>query len=328
MSRLSHRGRALLLVSAVLVAAVLVLAACGGGGNEGGGTSTSPSPSGDQPVAGGTYNFPNGAEPVYLDPLQGNYESEGTQIQHQVFQQLVRYDTQPDGSMKTVPSLAESWDVNDDATVFTFHLRKGVMFQAPVSREVKAQDWADEWNRVTDKANGSLTSYILAPVKGCGDDGYWTDKTAKLSGVKVIDDYTLEVTLRYPFAEFPVTLGHAVTAVAPVDYIEQVGEKEFNKKPVGTGPYMVEKWVPNQYVELVKNPDYWDTENAGWVDRIHMPTIPDDQTMILEFKKGNLDYTDIPAARSRPARTPPRSNRASGSSRSGPASRHTSSAST
>ena len=106
MSRLSHRGRALLLVSAVLVAAVLVLAACGGGGNEGGGTSTSPSPSGDQPVAGGTYNFPNGAEPVYLDPLQGNYESEGTLIQHQVFQQLVRYDTQPDGSMKTVPSLA------------------------------------------------------------------------------------------------------------------------------------------------------------------------------------------------------------------------------
>ena len=291
MSRLTGRRRAILLIGAVLIAAVLVLAACGGGGGGTGGAS----PGGNQPKAGGTYNYPLGAEPVYMDPLQGNYESEGTQVGHQVFQELVQYVTQPDGSMKTMPSLAESWEPNADATVWTFHLKKGVMFQAPVSREVKAQDWVDEWNRVTDKANGSLTSYLLAPIKGCGDDGYWTDKTAKLSGVKALDDYTLEVTLRYPYAEFPVTLGHSVSAVAPADYIEQIGEKAFNLKPVGTGPYMVESWTAGKSVELVKNPDYWDKANAGYVDRIHMPIIPDDQTMMLEFKKGNLDYTEIPA---------------------------------
>jgi len=92
-----------------------------------------------------------------------------------------------------------------------------------------------------------------------------------------------------------VTLGHAVAAVAPVEYVTKVGQKAFNLKPVGTGPYMVESWQTGKSVELVKNPDYWDKASAGYVDRIHMPIIPDDQTMILEFKKGTLDYTEIPA---------------------------------
>jgi ABC-type transport system substrate-binding protein len=274
--------------------AAVALTACGGGG--GGGTTGG----GGQPKAGGTYNFPLGAEPVYLEPLQGNYESEGTQVLHQVFQGLVKYEIQPDGSMKTVGCLADSWSSNADATVWTFKLKQGVMFQPPVSREVKAQDWIDEWNRVTDKANGSLTSYILNPVQGCGDDGYWDNKTG-LTGLKALDDYTLEVTLRYPFSEFAVTLGHSVAAVAPVDYIKSLPgtpeeqQKAFNLKPVGTGPYMVESWTAGKSVELVKNPDYWDKANAGYVDRIHMPIIPDDQTMILEFKSGNLDWSDIPA---------------------------------
>jgi oligopeptide transport system substrate-binding protein len=284
--------RAVFLGAAVLAVAAFVLAACGSSGSTStGGATGNPS----QPQAGGMYNFALGAEPVYLDPVNGNYESEGTQVQHQVFQGLVKYETQPDGSMKTVPSLAESWSSNTDATVWTFKLKHGVMFQPPVSREVKAQDWIDEWNRVTDKKNGSLTSYIIAPIEGCGDDGYWTDPVKKLSGLKAIDDYTLQITLRYPFAEFPVTLGHAVAAVAPVDYITKVGPKAFNLKPLGTGPYMVDKWVPSQYVDLVKNPDFWDKANAGYVDKIHMPIFTDDQTELLEFKKGGLDYTDIPA---------------------------------
>jgi oligopeptide transport system substrate-binding protein len=290
-SRLSRRGRALVIVGAVLIAAVLVLAACGGGG--GGGSA---SPTSETPKAGGTYNYPLGAEPVYVDPLNGNYETEGTSIENQIFQGLVTYDQKDADSPLTVePCIAESWESNADATVWTFHLKKGVMFQAPVSREVKAQDFLDEWTRVTLEKNASNTSYIMAPIVGVNESGYQVDPAKGLTGVKVIDDYTLEVTLQYAFAEFPVTLGHMVAAVAPVDYINQVGPEAFNKKPVGTGQYMMENWVPNQYVDLVKNPDYWDKANAGYVDRIHMPIIPDDQTMLLEFKKGNLDYTEIPA---------------------------------
>jgi peptide/nickel transport system substrate-binding protein/oligopeptide transport system substrate-binding protein len=286
------RWHALFIVAAILVAAVVVLAACGGGASTT--TSTSASAAANtSPKPGGTFNFPLQANPVYLDPLQGNYESEGTQVQHQVFEGLMTYQLQKDGSMLAVPKIAESYDVNSNATVFTFHLKHGVMFQPPVSREVTAQDFVDEWNRVTNPANKSLTSYILAPIKGCNDSGYWSSK-AGLTGVKALDKYTLQVTLRYPFAEFPQTLGHAVAAVAPVDYINKIGEKAFNLKPVGTGPYMVQDWIQNTAVDLVKNPDYWDKANAGYVDKIHMPVYTNTQTEWLAFQKGDLDYTMVP----------------------------------
>lgn len=287
-----RKWRLLMLIAGLVVVAALALAACGGEEEETPGGTTG----GGEPKAGGVYNHPLGAEPVYVDPLNGNYEVEGTMVEHQIFEGLVAYDQKDKNSPITVvPRIAEKWESNADATVWTFYLKKGVMFQPPVSREVTAQDFKDEWERVTLEENGSATSYVLAVIKGVNDSGYMDDPAQGIPGVKVIDDYTLEVTLDYPFAEFPVTLGHAVAAVAPVEYIKEVGQKAFNTKPVGTGPYMMDKWVANQYLDLVKNPDYWDTENRGYVDRIHMAIIPDDQTMLLEFKNGNTDYTEIPA---------------------------------
>jgi peptide/nickel transport system substrate-binding protein/oligopeptide transport system substrate-binding protein len=299
-----RKRRGVFILLAIIVAAMLVLAACGGGeenGDGGGGTT-----GGDnEPTAGGTYNFPLTANPVSIEPLNAQ-ESEGIQVAHQVFEGLVKYELQDDGSMLAVPCIAESWEASDDATVFTFTLKKGVMFQPPVSREVVAQDFVDSWNRVTVPDAQSLVSYILAPVVGVDDGGYQTDVKAGVNGVKAIDDYTLEVTLRYPFAEFPQTLGHTVTAVTPVEYIEKVGEKAYFDKPVGTGQFMVESWKPNQKIELVKNPDYWDKENAAYVDRIHMPIITDTNTEWLEFKKGNLDFTSVPPGQVKVAENDPK----------------------
>jgi peptide/nickel transport system substrate-binding protein/oligopeptide transport system substrate-binding protein len=300
-SRLLPAAALALLLAAALVA-VALLAACGSTDDQKSGSAQT----GTEPQPGGTYNFPLGANPVYLDPLNGNYESEGTQVQHQVFEGLVQYVLQDDGGMKAEPKIAESFTVNDDATVFTFTIRKGVMFQPPVSREVTAQDVVDSWTRVTDPRNESLTSYILAPIEGCGDDGYQTDPQAGLTGVRAVDDSTLEVTLRYPFAEFPQTLGHAVAAVQPVDYVEKVGAKAFNRKPVGTGPYMLETWKANRSVDLVRSPGYWDKQNAGYVDRIHMPIISDLNTQWLEFKKGTIDFTPVPPGQVKAAENDPK----------------------
>ncbi len=215
------------------------------------------------------------------------------QVAHQVFQGLVKYVMNDDGEMVAEPDIAESWETTDSQT-WTFHLKKGVTFQPPVSREVTAQDFVDGWNYVTDPDHQSYVSYILAPIEGVDDGGYQVDTKAGVTGVTAVDDYTLEVKLRYPFAEFYQTLGHTVASAWPVDYAKKVGAKEFGQKPVGTGPYMVETWKNNQYVDLVKNPSYWDTENAGWVDRIHMPIIAETSTMWLQFQKGAIDYTLVP----------------------------------
>ena len=151
------------------------------------------------------------------------------------------------------------------------------------------------WNYVTDPKNQSLrVSYVLAPIEGNDDGGYQVDPKKGLTGVTAIDDYTLEVKLRYPFAEFFQTLGHPVASAWPVDYAKEIGAKAFAAKPVGTGPYMVESWKNNQAVELAKNPDYWNKDAAGYVDNIHMPIIAESQTVWLEFQKGSLDYSVVP----------------------------------
>ncbi len=280
----------LIALVAVLVVAGFALAACGSSdeGNGGGGDDEG------TPVMGGTYNYPLGANPVSIEPVNAQ-ETEGMQVAHQVFQGLAKYVMNDKGEMVAEPDLAEKWESADSQT-WTFTLKQGVMYSAPVSREVKAQDFVDSWNYVTDPANQSYVSYILAPIEGCDDGGYQVDTKVGLTGVTAIDDYTLEVKLRYPFAEFPQTLGHTVAAAWPVDYAKEIGAKKFSQKPVGTGPYVVESWKNNQNVTLVKNPDYWDTsEGAGpYIDTINMPIITSSQTEWLEFQKGSLDYTNVP----------------------------------
>ncbi len=286
MTNLRTKWRGLLVLAMLLVVAGLVFAACG--------EDEDTTSNGDEgtPKAGGVYNFAMSANPVAIDAV-GVQESEGWQVAHNVLEGLVAYKLDETGGMGAVPKLAESWEANEDATVYTFTLKKGVMFSAPVSREVVAQDFVDSWNRATDPDNGSYTSYVLAPIQGCTDSGYWEGKDG-LTGVKAIDDYTLEVTLRYPFAEFAQTLGHPVASVTPVDYIEEIGAKEYNRKPIGTGPFMVKEWKNNRHITLVKNPDYWDTENAAYVDEVNCQIIPEASTQWLEFQKGTIDYSLVP----------------------------------
>jgi oligopeptide transport system substrate-binding protein len=301
-----RRWRGLLIVAAVLIVAALLLAACGSSS-----TSSSSSPTaGGEPKAGGTYNFPLGAEPISIEPLN-TQESEGWHVNHQVFQGLYCLQIQPDGvTTKAVPDLAEKTEVNADGTVFTFTIKKGVMFQAPVSREVTAQDFVDSWNYNSQAKNKSATTYIIAPIKGISPDtGYAEGPT--LSGLKVIDKYTFEVTLQYPFADFPATLVHPITQVLPVDYAKKIGAKKFFDKPVGTGPYMIDSWQHNQSITLVKNPDYWNTSNSGnsatpgYVDTINMPIYTDTSTEWLAFQKGTLDYSTLPTGNFKAAQNNP-----------------------
>ena len=115
-----------------------------------------------------------------------------------------------------------------------------------------------------------------------------------LTGVKAIDDYTLEVKLRYPFSEFYMTLGHTVASAWPLEYAKEIGKKAFSQKPVGTGQYIVESSKNNQAVELVKNPDSPE-QGRGRLRRQHPhadhPRVAD---CVAQLPKGSLDYSVVP----------------------------------
>jgi peptide/nickel transport system substrate-binding protein/oligopeptide transport system substrate-binding protein len=276
----------------MLIALALVLAACGSTSNNGSSGSSSSS----TPKAGGTYNYPLDGEPVGIAP-NTYQESIGYNVVRQVFEGLMKYQVASDGTtMDTVPDLCTGPPkVSADAKVFTFTIRQGVYFQPPVNTEVTAADFVASWNAVANPKNWvtGTPAYILEPIVGTDETG-----AAKngLTGVKALNKWTLQVTLKYPFAEFPASLGHPILSVWPVAYAMKEGLKNFDQKPIGTGPYILSKWVHNQEVDLVKNPHWWNAsaKNGPFVDNIHMPEFTDPSTEWLAFQAGQIDFTSVP----------------------------------
>jgi oligopeptide transport system substrate-binding protein len=246
------------------------------------------------PQPGGTLTFPLPGQPPSIEPLNAQ-DASGLQVAHQVFQGLTRWTLNDDGVLVTEPEIAASWE-SVDAQTWTFHLKPGVTFQAPVSRTVTAQDFVDSWSRITDPQNQSYTAYILAALEGCDDRGYQVDPAQGLTGVRAVDDQTLQVTLRYPLADLPAILGHPAAAVTPVDYIDELGAKAFARRPVGTGPYAVQSWRRGREIRLVKNPTFWDaSEHPVYVDEVVLPFYDDVEAMWADFEAGELDCSQAPA---------------------------------
>lgn len=269
-----------LVLGIILVGALVALAGCGGGTAT---TTSSSTPAGEQPVKGGTLNvYIN--EPVSIDPVDLE-ESEGTQVGQALFDSLTTFDYL---TMKVGPAAAASWDVNADATVFTFHLVPGAKFHD--GTPVTAGDFVYAWNRLCDPANKSNVSYHLAPVKGFDEVQAGTVK--ELSGVKAIDDNTLEVTLSYSFADFIYVVAHPTLAPVPKAAVEK-DPAAFSAAPVGNGPFMMDgTWQHDQSIQLKAFADYYGKKPN--IDGIAFKIFKDPETAFLEFKAGNLDWTMIP----------------------------------
>ena len=200
-----------------------------------------------QAAAGGVMRL-HIVEPVSLDP-PNCYESEGVQVIRQCWDGLIKWDPE---TYEPIPTLAEKWEISSDGLVYTFHLRKGVKFHS--GRELKAEDFVYSWSRVANKDTASYLAYHLLPIKGYDECQAGTATT--LEGVKALDDYTLEVTLKEPYADFLTTLGHDVFYPVAKEDIEEWGD-EYTEHINGTGPFKFVKWEHDQYIDLVRNDNYW-----------------------------------------------------------------------
>lgn len=278
MSKRIRKGLAVILV-VVLAVAMLSITGCKKAPTT---TTTTEQPK-SEVVKGGTFNFRIN-EPAFIDPVNLQ-ESEGTQVGQVLFDSLVQFNPI---TSKVEPAAAESWEPNSDATVWTFHLVKGAKFHD--GSTVTAGDFKYAWERICNPVNKSEISYHLSAVKGYKEmqDGTATE----LSGVKAVDDNTLEVTLTEGFADFEYVVGHPALAPVPKAAVEK-DPAAFSEKPIGNGPFMMsEPWAHDQYIKVVKFPDYYGTEPN--IDGIDFKIIGDTDSAYLEFQAGNLDFTDIP----------------------------------
>jgi oligopeptide transport system substrate-binding protein len=221
-------------------------------------------------------------------------------IANQVYEGLVKLNQE---DLTILPGLAEKWEINEDATSYTFHIRKGVKFhdnscfEGGKGREVKASDFKYALDRVC-VSDASNQMYWLFKDKVKGANAYHdaTKDNKKIdggvSGIKVIDDYTLQIDLNYSFAGFLNIVSHAACYVYPKEAFETYGV-DMRINAIGTGPFRVKKIKESETVILDRNPDYWAKDKYGnqlpYLDGIKFSFNKEKKAELLEFKKGNLD---------------------------------------
>ncbi|HEX7363883.1 MAG TPA: peptide ABC transporter substrate-binding protein [Dehalococcoidia bacterium] len=186
--------------------------------------------------------------PITLDPAIAS-ESISTVYIRQIFSGLVRVgvDAQP------VPDIAEKWQVSADGRTYIFSLRPGVKFHD--GKEVTASDFKYSWERAClPQTNSRTAATYLGDIVGVAT--VLEGKTTEISGVQVIDDHTLKVTIDSPKVYFLSKLAYHATFV--VDRADVESGTNWWTKPNGTGPFKLTEWTQNQILILEPNALYYD----------------------------------------------------------------------
>lgn len=260
--------------------AMAALAACG---KKGGDTSAASGSAAE----GGTLNYyinnPSAIDPYDLE------EDQGMMVGYQLFDALTTYDFTKN---ELVGLAAESWDVNDGADEFTFHLVKGAKFHdgTTVTSKSFKQGWERILNPNTSTEHASAIGYHLAMVDGYSELS--AGEADELKGVTCPDDDTLVVKLSQPYADFPYVCMHPALSPVPDCALEDFDTFFF--APVGNGPFKMDgKWEDGQQINLVRFDDYSYGEKAK-LDGVHFNIQKDVQTAYTEFQAGNLDVAQVP----------------------------------
>jgi peptide/nickel transport system substrate-binding protein/oligopeptide transport system substrate-binding protein len=206
----------------------------------------------------------------------------GGAVAAKLFNGLVRFG---EGS-EIIPDLAEGYTVSRDGRVYTFRLKKGVRFHN--GRELRAADVKYSFERVLDPKTGSPRTWLLDRITGAREFMEGADSDVK--GIRVLDEYTVEIVLGEPFGPFLNLLGMPSAYIVPREEIEK---GEFPSHPVGTGPFKLKDWKRGRELVILANEGHF--SGRPNVNGIVYRIIPEELTTIAEFESGNLDIIGLPS---------------------------------
>jgi len=199
-------------------------------------------------VIGGELNLYDSIGPLTLDPAVSGEMTSHSYIM-QLFSGLLRLDD----NSEPAPDIAKQWHISDDGRTYTFYLRQGVKFHN--NREVTAEDFKYSWERACAPETHSLTaSTYLGDIVGAKE--MLAGQAEEISGVRVINDYTLEVTIDAPKSYFLFKLTYPTTFV--VDEANVASGSLWWRQPNGTGPFKLKQWDENRLLVLERNDLYYD----------------------------------------------------------------------
>jgi ABC-type transport system substrate-binding protein len=209
---------------------------------------------------------------------------------HQLFNTLVEIDD----SLHIIPSVARSWDISNDKTVYTFHLRNDVFFHNDAAfpgnrgRQLVAKDVVYSLTRILDKQVASPGSWIF------------NRKVDSIQPFKAIDDSTFQLKLLRAYNPILGIISMQYCSIVPKEAVEKYGT-DFRRHPVGSGPFQFIDWEEGQALILKRNENYFEKDSNGnrlpYLDGVKVSFYESKATEFLLFRQKQLDFiNDIEAS--------------------------------
>lgn len=235
------------------------------------------------PIYGGTLHIAYSANMVTFDPTQAFFD-DWWFMMGTLYNGLYQMDGQgkPQLDLAAVPPT-----ISPDRKVWTFHLRKGVLFHNGM--EVTADDLKFSIMRTLSPHTKPAVSWGQpADTIFVGAQDFVKGSAKDVSGMQVLDRYTIRFVLAQPVAVFPYLLASSFNFVVPKAVVQKEGDLYFANHPIGTGPFMLQSWQKGVRVVVVRNPHYF---HAGkpYLDKIIADTSVAPNIIALKVEKGDLD---------------------------------------
>jgi peptide/nickel transport system substrate-binding protein len=237
--------------------------------------------------AGGTFNFvvPYGGDVFTLDAHRTPNTNDIIVVMN-IHRSLYSWDDQ---NNRPKLELGEKVDVSPDGLVYRVTLKKGVRFHN--GRQMTADDVIWSYERIMSPKIASPAARLVRIIKGAAD--FEQGKAPKISGLRKIDDFTLEITMDKP-VDPAYNLYDGSTAILPREEVEKRGDA-FGTDPVGLGPFKFVRWVKGSEIVLAKNPDYYE-KGKPYLDKVVYKVMPETAAQDMAFRAKELDATVVGAA--------------------------------
>ena len=225
----------------------------------------------EKPVYGGALRFAMNLNCKSLDPAFAQSTCYHD-VMYDVFNNLVQIDME----FNILPDLAQSWVVSDDGTAVTFRLVSGARFHDGTDVTAEAVKW--HFDRI-------MSPDVTSP--------HGSDVGTAIQSVVVNDPLTLTFNLKTPDRSFLSTLTdypgiiESPTAVLEANSYDDV-QGDFGRRPVGSGPFILDSWTPDQSLRIVRNPGYFEP-GKPYLDSVNYQHVPDEQARIAMIRTGETD---------------------------------------